>query len=111
MEPFLSKQNTFTHFQVSGHLLSTAEIESALALHPSVVEAAVVSAPHQIKGHFPYAFVCLAEGKRLDAKLIKEMKDIVREKIGAIAIPDVVQASSVLWLALIYCRYFWLKFL
>jgi acetyl-CoA synthetase len=36
--------------QVSGHLLSTAEIESALALHPDIVEAAVVSAPHPIKG-------------------------------------------------------------
>jgi acyl-coenzyme A synthetase/AMP-(fatty) acid ligase len=44
---------------VSGHLLSTAEIESALAMHPAVVEAAVVAAEHQIKGHSPYAFVVL----------------------------------------------------
>jgi acetyl-CoA synthetase len=44
---------------VSGHLLSTAEIESALAMHPQVVEAAVVAAEHQIKGHSPYAFVVL----------------------------------------------------
>lgn len=42
---------------VSGHLLSTAEIEGALASDPSVVEAAVVAAPHDIKGSFPYAFV------------------------------------------------------
>ena len=44
---------------VSGHLLSTAEIESALTSDPSVVEAAVVAAPHDIKGSFPYAFVRL----------------------------------------------------
>lgn len=45
---------------VSGHLLSTAEIESALLLHPDVVEAAVVSAPHKTKGQVPYAFVVLS---------------------------------------------------
>jgi acetyl-CoA synthetase len=44
---------------VSGHLLSTAEIESALVAHPSVAEAAVVAAPHDIKGSSPYAFVSL----------------------------------------------------
>lgn len=44
---------------VSGHLLSTAEIESALTSHPDVVEAAVVAAEHPVKGHFPYAFVIL----------------------------------------------------
>lgn len=45
--------------QFLGHLLSTAEIESALVLHPDVVEAAVVAAPHPIKGQCPYAFVSL----------------------------------------------------
>lgn len=44
---------------VSGHLLSTAEIESALVADDDVVEAAVVAAPHDIKGSFPYAFVTL----------------------------------------------------
>lgn len=44
---------------VSGHLLSTAEIESALVSDDDVVEAAVVAAPHDIKGNFPYAFVTL----------------------------------------------------
>lgn len=76
---------------MSGHLLSTSEIESALALHPNVVEAAVVSAPHPIKGHFPYAFVVLSNDKRLTDELVKEMKCVVRDKIGAIAIPDVIQ--------------------
>lgn len=46
---------------VSGHLLSTAEIESALALDDDVVEVAVVAAPHDIKGSFPYAFVRLRD--------------------------------------------------
>lgn len=44
---------------VSGHLLSTAEIESALVTHPDVVEAAVVAATHDIKGQTPYAFVTM----------------------------------------------------
>lgn len=44
---------------VSGHLLSTSEIESALVSDDDVVEAAVVAAPHDIKGNFPYAFITL----------------------------------------------------
>lgn len=55
---------------VSGHLLSTAEIESALAMHPEVVEAAVVAAEHQIKGHSPYVFVVLRKvGRTLPDKV------------------------------------------
>ena len=46
---------------VSGHLLSTAEIESALIEHPSVAEAAVVSHPHEVKGESTYCFVSLCE--------------------------------------------------
>jgi len=46
---------------VSGHLLSTAEIESALVAHPDVIEAAVVAASHEIKGQIPYAFVSLVK--------------------------------------------------
>lgn len=60
-------------------------------MHPNVVEAAVVSAPHPIKGHFPYAFVVLSNDKRLTEELVKEIKCVVRDKIGAIAIPDVIQ--------------------
>lgn len=44
---------------VSGHLLSTAEIESALATHLDVVEAAVVASEHPVKGHTPYAYIVL----------------------------------------------------
>ena len=42
---------------VSGHLLSTAEIESALVEHPSIAEAAVVGYPHPVKGNGIYCFV------------------------------------------------------
>ncbi|PAV71787.1 hypothetical protein WR25_10242 isoform A [Diploscapter pachys] len=78
---------------VSGHLLSTAEIESALVAHANVAEAAVVAAPHDIKGSFPYAFVTLNVGEKLDAKLIGELKQLVRDKIGALAVPDVIQEA------------------
>ncbi|CAJ0579009.1 unnamed protein product, partial [Mesorhabditis spiculigera] len=78
---------------VSGHLLSTAEIEGALTQHPKVAEAAVVSAPHDIKGNYPYAFVTLNNGERLTKELVVELKQIVREKIGAIAQPDIIQEA------------------
>lgn len=44
---------------VSGHLLSTAELESALVSHPAIAEAAVVAAPHDLKGQTPYCFITL----------------------------------------------------
>ncbi|KAH7689531.1 Protein ACS-19 b [Aphelenchoides avenae] len=78
---------------VSGHLLSTAEIESALVAHDLVVEAAVVAAPHDVKGQFPYAFVTLSNGTRLSEGLVLQLKNLVREKIGAIAVPDIIQEA------------------
>ncbi|KAL4003853.1 acetate--CoA ligase [Acanthocheilonema viteae] len=78
---------------VSGHLLSTAEIESALVSDDDVVEAAVVAAPHDIKGSFPYAFVTLRLGVELTNKKTEDLKLLVRRKIGAIAVPDVIQVA------------------
>ncbi|MFH4979550.1 hypothetical protein AB6A40_006259 [Gnathostoma spinigerum] len=78
---------------VSGHLLSTAEIESALTSDAEVTEAAVVAAPHDIKGSFPYAFVSLRNGNQLTEEKIKQLKMLVRTKIGAIAVPDIIQAA------------------
>ncbi|KAI6179922.1 Acetyl-coenzyme A synthetase 2-like, mitochondrial [Aphelenchoides besseyi] len=78
---------------VSGHLLSTAEIESALTAHSDVVEAAVVAAEHSIKGHFPYAFVVIHPGKQLTNSIVNELKLLVREKIGPIAVPDEIQLA------------------
>ncbi|CAM9638441.1 unnamed protein product [Lampetra fluviatilis] len=76
---------------VSGHLLSTAEVESALVSHASVAEAAVVSAPHPVKGESLYCFVSLKEGQHFSGDLVKELKQQVREKIGPIATPDYIQ--------------------
>ncbi|XP_014216441.1 acetyl-coenzyme A synthetase isoform X1 [Copidosoma floridanum] len=76
---------------VSGHLMSTAEVESVLAEHSSVAEAAVVSKPHPVKGQCLYCFVTPNEGKPFDKKLQDELKKKVRERIGPFAQPDVIQ--------------------
>uniref|UniRef100_A0A8C9T4L5 Acetyl-coenzyme A synthetase, cytoplasmic n=1 Tax=Scleropages formosus TaxID=113540 RepID=A0A8C9T4L5_SCLFO len=76
---------------VSGHLLSTAEVESALSDHPAVAEAAVVSRPHAVKGECLYCFVTLKEGGEFSRTLTEELRRQVREKIGPIATPDFIQ--------------------
>ncbi|XP_066558399.1 acetyl-coenzyme A synthetase, cytoplasmic isoform X2 [Amia ocellicauda] len=76
---------------VSGHLLSTAEVESALVEHAAVAEAAVVSHPHPVKGECLYCFVTLKDGYEYNKGLEAELKQQVREKIGAIATPDYMQ--------------------
>uniref|UniRef100_A0A673LHV1 Propionate--CoA ligase n=1 Tax=Sinocyclocheilus rhinocerous TaxID=307959 RepID=A0A673LHV1_9TELE len=57
---------------VSGHLLSTAEVEAALTEHPSVAEAAVVSRPHAVKGECLYCFVTLKDHKEFNQKIQSE---------------------------------------
>lgn len=76
---------------VSGHLLSTAEVESALVEHDAVAEAAVVGRPHAVKGESLYCFVTLRDGVTYSCSLEAELKRQVREKIGAIATPDYIQ--------------------
>jgi acetyl-CoA synthetase len=76
---------------VSGHRMGTAEIESALVLHPAVAEAAVVGFPHDIKGQGIYAYVTLMHDVEPGDALRKELLDLVGEQIGAIAKPDVIQ--------------------
>ncbi|MBF0603556.1 MAG: acetate--CoA ligase [Nitrospirae bacterium] len=76
---------------VSGHNLGTAEIESALVLHESVSEAAVVGYPHNIKGNGLYAYVTLMKGVEPSAVLEKELIALVRKEIGAIAHLDILQ--------------------
>ncbi len=74
---------------ISGHRLSTMEVESALVEHPAVAEAAVVGIPHELKGEALVAFVTLAEGfDSTDMRLCGQLKDFVVRKIGAIAKPD-----------------------
>ena len=77
---------------VSGHRIGTAEVESALVLHPSVAEAAVVGYPHDVKGEGIYAYVTLMIGDNRDpADLQRELIDLVRTEIGPIAKPDILQ--------------------
>ncbi|XP_032897202.1 acetyl-coenzyme A synthetase, cytoplasmic-like isoform X2 [Amblyraja radiata] len=76
---------------VSGHLLSTAEVESALIEHPAIAEAAVVSHPHHVKGECLYCFVTLRDGHEFTKTLVTELKNQVREKISPIATPDYIQ--------------------
>lgn len=76
---------------VSGHRMGTAEIESALVLHELVAEAAVVGFPHDIKGQGIYAYVTLNAGVQPTEALRKELIDLVRKEIGAIANPDIIQ--------------------
>ena len=76
---------------VSGHRMGTAEVESALVLHDAVAEAAVVGFPHDIKGQGIYAYVTLVKGIEPSDALQKELVDLVREEIGPIAKPDVIQ--------------------
>jgi acetyl-CoA synthetase len=77
---------------VSGHRIGTAEVESALVLHPAVAEAAVVGYPHAIKGEGIYAYVTLMAGNNDDrSRLEGELFDLVRKEIGPFAKPDVIQ--------------------
>jgi acetyl-CoA synthetase len=76
---------------VSGHRLGTAELESALVLHKSVAEAAVVGFPHDIKGQGIYAYVTLVKGVEPSEELKKELGQMVRNEIGPIASVDVIQ--------------------
>ena len=77
---------------VSGHRIGTAEVESALVLHPLVAEAAVVGYPHPIKGEGIYAYVTLMAGSNEDPdRLQQELIGLVRREIGPFARPDVIQ--------------------
>ena len=76
---------------VSGHRLGTAEVESALASHPKVAEAAVVGMPHEVKGQGIYAYVTLNVGEVADAAVEAELVRWVRKQIGPIAAPDAIQ--------------------
>ncbi|MFN7056007.1 acetate--CoA ligase [Hyphomonas sp.] len=76
---------------VSGHRMGTAEVESALVSHDAVAEAAVVGYPHDIKGQGIYAYVTLRAGVEADEALRKNLVAHVREEIGPIASPDLIQ--------------------
>ena len=101
---------------VSGHLLSTSEVESAIVEHKAIAETAAVSTPHPIKGECIYCYVVLKDGYEFTRELELELKQqgniitffsyhhmtndcfirciIVRTTIGAIAAPEVVHPAS-----------------
>ena len=76
---------------VSGHRLGTAEIESALVLHPKIAEAAVVGFDHPIKGQGIYAYITMMVGESFNEAFNDEIKQFVAKEIGAIAKPDLIQ--------------------
>ncbi len=81
---------------VSGHRLSTMEVESALVAHNAVVEAAVVGFKHDVKGEGVAAFITLGQGFHKGAQMAETLKKHVREMIGAIAMPDQIHFTETL---------------
>jgi acetyl-CoA synthetase len=81
---------------VSGHRLSTMEVESALVAHPKVAEAAVVGRPDDLKGQAIAAFVTLEQGNQPSEALKEELKKWVVKEIGALARPDDIRFSDTL---------------
>ncbi|KZY54263.1 acetate--CoA ligase [Sulfitobacter sp. KE29] len=76
---------------VSGHRMGTAEVESALVAHDKVAEAAVVGYPHDVKGQGIYCYVTLMSGEEPSEELRAELRNWVRQEIGPIASPDLIQ--------------------
>lgn len=79
---------------VSGHRLSTAEIESVLVAHPAVGEAGVVPMPHEVKGEAIYAYVALKNDFEWSEEIRKQLRLHVRSEIGALATPEHIQFVS-----------------
>jgi len=80
----------------SGHRIGTAEVESAMVLHPDVAEAAVVGYPHPIKGEGIYVYLTVNEGVEQSDELLKTLKMQARKEIGAFAAPDVMHWAPAL---------------
>ncbi len=79
------------NINVSGHRLSTAEIEAVLTANQYVSEAAVVSMPHEIKGEAIYAYVVLKDDIAWTDDIRKLLKEAIRKNIGALASPEYIQ--------------------
>jgi acetyl-CoA synthetase len=79
---------------VSGHRLSTMEVESALVSHPMVAEAAVVGKPDELRGQAISAFVTLDSGAAPTEELRQELRAHVVKEIGALARPDDIRFTE-----------------
>ena len=75
---------------VSGHRLSTIELESTLVEHPAVAEAAATAAPDSFTGQTPLCFVLLRAGYEPSDELAAELREWIGQKIGKIARPKAV---------------------
>ncbi len=73
---------------VAGHRLSTMEVESSLVRHKAVAEAAVVGAPHELKGQAIHAFVTLKASEKESEALYDNLREWVAQEIGALARPE-----------------------
>ena len=80
---------------VSGHRLSTIEVESSLVSHPKVAECAAVGRPHEIKGQAIAVFVTLKNVQPSEA-LRTELRNHVRKEIGVLAVPDDIRFTEIL---------------
>jgi acetyl-CoA synthetase len=81
---------------VSGHRLSTMEVESALVRHPAVAEAAVVGKPHEITGQAIACFVTLKKGSWNQETLAEDLRKWVAHEIGGFARPDQIRFTDAL---------------
>jgi propionyl-CoA synthetase len=71
---------------VSGHRLSTGEMEELVASHPAIAECAVMGIADELRGQRPVALVVLKDGRQLDEEQVEEeLVSLIREKIGAVA--------------------------
>lgn len=82
--------------KVSGHRISSAEVENALLTHPAVSEAAVIGVPNEIKGESIYAFVTTQANINPDDALKQALIQQVRAKIGPLATPEQIQWAKAL---------------
>jgi acetyl-CoA synthetase len=81
---------------VSGHRLSTMELESALVRHPAVAEAAVVGKPHEITGQAVACFVTLKSGNWNHHELAEDLRKWVSKEIGSFAKPEQIRFTDAL---------------
>src|SRR5205085_1489949 len=81
---------------VAGHRLSTMEVESSLVRHKTVAEAAVVGAPHELKGEAIHAFVTLKQQYNANDELTDELRQWVAHEIGALARPEKIHYVAAL---------------
>ena len=80
--------------KVAGNRIGTAEVESALVSHKSVVEAAVIGKPHPTAGEMIKAFVILQQGENGGSDLTKKLKEHVLKELGKIAVPREIEIVS-----------------